>query len=98
MRLWIKRAVALAAGLTTWWFCFHVSNKAMAQTGPIVPADVLVCRDIFRVLWFPFSWIPLPHTIGTGEVLVILLIGVPYGVVVGLGLSWLLRVRQPKKI
>jgi hypothetical protein len=93
MSLWIKRAVALVAGCVTWWLCFRVTGLAMAQTGMDIPADVLFCRDIFRVLWFPFSWIPLPHTIGTGEMLVILLIGVPYGVVVGLGVRWLLRSR-----
>jgi hypothetical protein len=98
MRLWIKRTVALALGLATWYCCFHVASRAFVQTGPIVPWDVQVYRDVFRVLWFPLSWLPYPHFIGTWEVVVMQLVGVPYGVVVGLGVSWLLRVRQPKKI
>ena len=98
MELFIKRAVAVIAGIVTWWFCSHVTNQAMAQTGPIVPWEILMCRDIFHVLWFPFSWIPLPTYIGLGETLVILLIGVPYGVVVWFGFLWLLRCRQRKML
>ena len=96
MKLSIKRAVAWAAGLVTWLFCFVVSNEGLAQTGMTVPARAEVCRAIFWVLWLPFSWIPFPHTIGRGEALLILLLGVPYGVAVSIGLSWLLSARSKK--
>ena len=93
--------MALAFGLATWWLCYHVSLRASAQTGMTVPVDVQVYREMFRWLWFPFSWIPMPQPLLIGswqQSLRFLLIGVPYGVIVGLVVFGLLRSRQPKKI
>jgi len=95
----IKCVVAFAAGFAVWLFCSHLAVKASAQTGMIVPVDTQVCRDIVRWLWFPFSWLPSPILINdTWNILKRLLIGVPYGLIVGLGILWLLRTSQPKKI
>jgi hypothetical protein len=94
----MERAVAWTAGVLTWWFCHAVSSKGMAQTVWPVPGDVQVCRDFFwGVLWLPFRWIPhswthFPGLISSGKgILVVFLIGVPWGVAVGLGLAWLFR-------
>ena len=95
---WIRRVAAFAAGFAVWRVCFYVSGTASAQTGMIVPVDIQVCRDIFRWLWFPFSWLPSPIYIGLWSNLRTLLIGVPYGVVVGLGILWLFRTSRPRKI
>src|SRR5256885_1012784 len=99
----MKRAVktmgVLAVGLVTWRFCFYVASEAEAQQPSMnVPVRVEQCRVIFRMLWFPFSWLPSPHTIGTWSALRILLIGVPYGVAVSGGLCWLLRGRYSERI
>lgn len=98
MKRAIKTVVVLAAGLVTWLVCFYIANEASAQTGINVPVRVEQCRVIFPVLWFPFSWLPSPHTIGTWSALRILLIGVPYGVAVSGGLCWLLRARCSERI
>jgi hypothetical protein len=94
--------VALAFGLATWWLCSYVSARAEAQTaGMTVPVDMQVYREVSHWLWFPFSWIPLPesHRLGDWQQsLRSLLIGVPYGVIVGLAVYWLFGSRQPKKI
>lgn len=92
-----RHAVSFAAGFATWLLCFVVSNQGTAQTGLTVPLDVEICRTLFNVLWFPFSWIPVPHTTGTGTLVRLFLIGVPYGAAVGIGLSRLLRGRHPGK-
>lgn len=96
MKLSIRRAVALAGGFVTWLFCFVISNEGLAQTAGTVPVNLEVCHTIFRVLWFPFRWIPFPHTLGTETFLLILLIGVPYGLAASIGLSWLLRAKSKK--
>ena|SRR6266853_6241153 len=98
MKRAIKTVVVLAAGLVTWLVCFDIANEAGAQTGINVPVRVEQCRVIFRVLWFPFSWLPSPHTLGTWSALQILLIGLPYGVAVSGGLCWLLRARHSERI
>ena len=94
----MERAVVWTAGIATWWFCHAVSSKGMAQTSWLVQGDVQVCRDFFwAVLWLPFRWIPeswtqFPGLIASGKgSLVVFLIGVPWGVAVGLGLAWLIR-------
>ncbi len=93
-----ERAVAWTTGIAIWWICHAVSSKGMAQTGSPVPGDVQVCRDFFwGVLWLPFRWIPhswtqFPGLISSGKgALVVFLLGVPWGVAVGLGLAWLVR-------
>jgi hypothetical protein len=93
--------VALAFGLATWGLCFYVSSRAEAQTGMTVPVDIQVYREVSHWLWFPSNWIPLPesHRLGDWQQrLRCFIIGVPYGIIVGLAIYWLVRSRQPKKI
>jgi hypothetical protein len=95
----IRRMVAFGAGLAVWLFCGHLAMDASAQTGMIVPADLLLKRDIVRWLWFPFSWLPEPFLINDRwSIIKHLLIGVPYAVIVGLVILWLFRTSRPKKI
>ena len=93
-----RHAIALALGFIASWVCLHVASRASVQTGFIVPVDVQVYREVFRWIWFPFSWLPEPVYIGTWQSLRIQLIGVPYGVAVGLVVFWLFRSKRPKKI
>ena len=98
MKRTIRTVVVLAAGLVTWLLCFKIASEAEAQTGINVPVRVEQCRVIFRMLWFPFSWLPSPHVIGTWSGLRIVLICVPYGAAVGAGLWWLLRTRHSVRV
>ena len=94
-----RHVVALLFGLATWWLCFHVSSEAAAQTGYPPPVEHEVYREAFRWLWFPFKWIPTPQPLLTGswqQSARLLLIGVPYGFVVGVVVPWLFRQRQRK--
>ncbi len=95
----IRRVAAFGAGFAVWLFCTRLASYSEAQTGTIVPVDLLVKRDIVGWLWFPFSW--LPRSTGMNDfwaILKRLLIGVPYGVIVGLTILWLFRTSRPKKI
>src|ERR1017187_2465099 len=94
-----RRVAAFGAGFAVWLFCGHLAVKASAQTGMIVPVDIQVCRDIVRWLWFPLRWLPSPFLINDiWSILKRLLIGVPYGVFVGLVILWLFRTSRPKKV
>src|SRR5690349_9389669 len=101
MRTLTRLFIALAFGLATWWLCFHVGGRAAAQTGNPAPVEHEVYREAFRWLWFPFSWIPMPQPLLIGswqQSARLLLIGVPYGVIIGLVVFWLLRPSHPKKV
>ena len=94
-----RQAAAFGAGFAVWWFCGHLEGYASAQTGMTVPVDLQVTRDVVRWLWLPFSWLPSPIYINdTWSIVKRLLIGVPYGLAVGLVVLWLFRTGQPKKI
>jgi hypothetical protein len=98
--VWLRRAAAFAAGFAVWRVCFYVSSQASAQTGYPPSVDHQMYCEAFRWLWFPFSWIPMPQPLLIGawqQSLRLQLIGVPYGVIVGLVILWLFRTSPPKK-
>jgi len=65
----------------------------------IVPADLILKREIVGWLWFPFSWLPEPVGMNDfWDILKRLLIGVPYAAIVVLVILWLFRMNQSKKI
>ena len=94
----ISRAAAFGAGLAVWLFCGHLATEASAQTVMIVPADLLLKREVVGWLWFPFSWLPSPVYINDiWSILQRLLIGFPYGVLIAMVILWLFRTSPPKK-
>jgi len=94
----IRRGAAFGAGFAVWLFCSNLDCHSEAQTGMIVPADLLLKREIVEWLWFPFSWLPHPVYINDfWDILKRLLIGVPYAVIVALVILWLFRSSPPKK-
>ena len=62
----------------------------------IVPADLLLKREIVGWLWFPFSWLPYPDY-GFWMLFESLLIGLPYGIAIAMLILWLFRTSPPKK-
>ena len=95
----IRRGTAFGAGFVVWLFCSRLDCYSEAQTGMIVPADLILKREIVGWLWFPFSWLPEPVGMNDfWDILKRLLIGVPYAAIVVLVILWLFRMNQSKKI
>ena len=92
----IRRAAAFGAGFIVWNFSRHLFFESCAQTGMIVPADLLLKREIVGWLWFPFSWLPLDY--GFWMLFDSSLIGLPYGIATAALILWLFRSSHPKKI
>jgi hypothetical protein len=48
----IRRGAAFGAGFAVWLFCSSLYSYSEAQTGKIVPADLLLKREIVGLLCF----------------------------------------------
>jgi hypothetical protein len=92
----IRRAAAFGSGFAVWLFCRHLFFESCAQTSMIVPADLLLKREIVGWLWFPFSWLPYPDY-GFWMLFDSSLIGLPYGIATAVLILWLFRTSPPKK-
>ena len=53
-----KILIVVSVSVVTWLVCSCITSMSMAQVLSTVPLEVKVCKGIYKILHFPWSWLP----------------------------------------